>query len=279
MVRLSDPILALLLCLTALVLPQNAAAQGDPGPAIETKLAFPAAKMADPVAVAAYGTLFDANMKVIEPRPEFLRRALDLYIKRLTGEANDEVRATLDKHRDVLAQEFRTDEMTPRFLILDYLTSAVAPRDQAYLEVRNHIMRRAWYKSVMGLERYLDEVDRRTNLPRKAATFGAERGMIAKATTASGREYIEECRKAQVPIPPQWGGGGWTKIGDLTTNFLGFGNPAEVWRANSASPKGLCVALPRVAGSMISALGIICLGIESSNACFFDAANVPVDRR
>ena len=51
-VRLSDPILALLLCLTALVLPQNAAAQGDPGPAIETKLAFPAAEMADPVAVA-----------------------------------------------------------------------------------------------------------------------------------------------------------------------------------------------------------------------------------
>lgn len=276
MVRLSDPILALLLCLTALVLPQNAAAQGDPGPAIETKLAFPAAEMADPVAVAAYGTLFDANMKVIEPRPEFLRRALDLYIKRLTGEANDAVRATLDNHRDVLAQEFRTDEMTPRFLILDYLTSAVAPRDRAYLEVRNHIMRQAWYKSVMGLERYLDEVDRRTNLPRKAATFGAERGMIAKATTASGREYIEECRKAQVPIPPQWGGGGWTKIGDLTTNFLGLGNPAEVWRANSASPKGLCVALPRVAGSMISALGIICLGIESSNACFFDAANVPV---
>jgi len=275
-VRLSASILILLLCLAALVIPQSVAAQADPGPAIETKLALPAARSDDPVAVAAYGTLFDANMNVIDPSPEFLRRTLDLYIKWLTGESNDQVRATLDKYRGVLAEEFRTDEMTPRFLILDYLTGAVAPRDQAYLEARNHIMRRAWYKGVMGLQRYLDEVDGRTNLPRNIATFGEARGMIAKATTATGREYIEECRKAQVPIPPQWGGGGWTKIGNLTTNFLALGNPAEVWRANSDSPKGLCVALPRVDGSSISALGIICLGTESSNACFFDAADVPV---
>ena len=137
-------------------------------------------------------------------------------------------------------------------------------------------MRRAWYKAVMGEERYLDRVDRRTNFPREVARFGQERGMIAKATTAAGREYIEECRRAQVPIPPQWGGTGWTKLGNLTTNFLGLGNPTEVWRADSSSPKGLCVALPRIAGSKISALGIICLGTESSNACFYDASDVPV---
>lgn len=39
------------------------------------------------------------------------------------------------------------------------------------------------------------------------------------------------------------------------------------------------MALPRFAGSNISALGIICLGTESSNACFFDAANVPKDAK
>jgi hypothetical protein len=274
--RPSDPVLALLLCFVVVALPQNLAAQATgPGRAIEAKPELLATRIDDPVAVAAYGTLFDANMKVIDPRPEFLRRALDLYIKRLTGEANDKVQETLRNYRNVLTEEFRSDEMTPRFLILDYLTSAVAPRDRAYLEARNHIMRRAWYKSVMGLERYLEEIDRRTNLPRKVAKFGEERGIIAKATTASGREYIEECRKAQVPIPPQWGSSGWTKIGDLTTNFLGLGNPAEVWRADSANPKGLCVALPRVDGSMISALGIICLGVESSNACFYDAEDVP----
>lgn len=274
--RLSNPILALLVCLSAPVLPRSAAAQADPGPAVETVPPLPTVRSDDPVAVAAYGKLFDADMKMIDPSPDFLRRTLDLYIKRLTGEANDRVRATLGRHRGVLAEEFRTDEMTPRFLILDYLTSAVAPQNQAYLETRNHIMRRAWYKDMMGLKRYLEAVDRRTNLPRKIAKFGEERGMIKKATTAAGREYMEECRKAQVPIPPQWGGSGWTKIGNLSTNFLGFGSPAEVWRADSNSPKGLCVALPRVDGSNISALGIICLGTESSNACFYDASDVPV---
>lgn len=274
--RMLNPIFALLTYLAASGLHQSAVAQTDPGMPIETKSRLPADHSNDPVSVAAHGALFDANLKVIDPSPEFLRRTLDIYIKRLTAEANGRVRKTLDKHREVLAEEFRTDEMTQRFLILEYLTNAVAPLGQAYLEARNHIMRRAWYKDIMGLERYLDQVDRRTNLPREVAKFGEERGMIKKATAAAGREYMEECRKAQVPIPPQWGGNGWTKIGDLSTNFLGFGNPAEVWRADSTSPKGLCVALPRVAGSMISALGIICLGTESSNACFYDAEDVPV---
>lgn len=277
--RSSHLLFALMLCLATFALSRNVAAQADPGQAIEVKPAMLAGRGEDPIAVAAHGTLFDANMKVIDPTPDFLRRTLDLYIRRLTGEANDRVRSTLDKHREILAEEFRNDEMTPRFLILDYLTSAVAPQDQAYLEVRNHIMRRAWYKSQMGLERYRGEIDPRTNFPRDVAKFGEERGMIAKATTAAGREYMEECRKAEVPIPPQWGSSGWTKIGNLTTNFLGFGNPAEVWRADSTAPKGLCVALPRVDGSNISALGIICLGTQSSNACFYDAADVPVGEK
>jgi hypothetical protein len=139
--RLSIPILALLFCLAASVFSQTAAAPPGPGPAIESEAGLPVASGNDPIAVVAHGAIFDANMKQIDPTPEFLRNTLDLYIKRLTGEANDEVRATLDKHREVLAEEFGMDEMTPRFLILDYLTGAMAPRDQAYLEVRNHAMR------------------------------------------------------------------------------------------------------------------------------------------
>lgn len=104
--------------------------------------------------------------------------------------------------------------------------------------------------------------------------------MMTMATDAAGREYIEECRKAQVPIPPQWRGGGWTHVGDLTTNFLGFGSPTEVWRADSNSPKGLCVALPRFSDpTTINALGVICLGTESSNACFYDAKDVPAGEK
>ena len=275
-VRLSIPILVLLSCLAASVFPLSTVAQTGPGPAIESETGLLATSGPDPIAVVAHGAIFDANMEQIDPTPEFVRTTLDLYIKRLTDEANEEVRTTLNKHEEVLAEKFPMDEMTQRFLILDYLISAVAPQDQAYLEVRNLAMRRAWYKGLLGLERYTKEIDRRTKLPLSVSEFGKENGMIALATDAAGREYIAECREAQVPIPPQWGGNGWTHVGDLTTNFLGFGNPAQVWRADSSSPKGLCVALPRVSGSIISALGVICLGTESSNACFYDAAEVPV---
>src|SRR3954463_12085863 len=42
--RLSALLLALLLCLAALLLPKDAAAQADPGPAIETKPVLPTAR-------------------------------------------------------------------------------------------------------------------------------------------------------------------------------------------------------------------------------------------
>ena len=250
-----------LVALAALAAPPAANAQGNPGDPL-ARLPGAVGERGDPVAVAAYGVLLDADLKPIEPTPEFLRSTLDLYIDRLTREADDRTREALERHRQALAEAFPADEMTQRFLILEFLTTSVAPQDQAYLEARNHIMRRAWYKGLLGLERFRAETDRRSNLPFDIRDFGLRNGLIRAATRAAGREYIEECRKAGVPIPPDWGSSGWSHEGDLTTNFLGFGNPAQVWRADSASPKGLCVALPRVDGANISALGIICLGVE-----------------
>jgi len=134
--RMLNPIFALLTYLAASGLHQSAVAQTDPGMPIETKSRLPTDHSNDPVSVAAHGALFDANLKVIDPSPEFLRRTLDIYIKRLTAEANGRVRKTLDKQREFLVEESRTDEMTQRFLILEYLTNAVAPLDQADLEAR-----------------------------------------------------------------------------------------------------------------------------------------------
>lgn len=254
----------------------SAVAQPGPGPAIESKPSQSGVSGKDPIAVVAHGAIFDANMKQIDPSPDFIRSTLDRYIRRLTSEASNNVRAALDKHNKVLRDTFGTDEMTPRFLVLDYLIHGVAPKDRSYLEVRNHALRYAWYKGLWGSKRWFKEIDRRTNLPHSVSKFGRENGMMTMATEAAGREYIKECQKAQVPTPPQWRGGGWTHVGDLTTNFLGFGSPTEVWRADSTTPKGLCVALPRFANSStINALGVICLGTESSNACFYDAKDVP----
>ncbi|MBP1850277.1 hypothetical protein [Rhizobium halophytocola] len=256
--------------------PGDAHAQASPAPALRIDPARRAVDQTDPIAFAAYGKLFDARGKQIEVTPEFMRRALDFYIERFSVSAARSARAALDDRRGKIAEAFGDDDMVQKFLLLEFLSNSLTGPEQARLEVRSHVLRRQWYEGLFGIERYRKEVDARTNLPFTVKDAAERLGMLTKATTASGREYLAECRKAEVPIPPDWGSSQWKHVGDLTTNFLGLGNPAEVWRWDSASPKGLCVALPRVSGSNISALGIICLGTQSSNACFFDAANVPV---
>jgi hypothetical protein len=141
----------------------------------------------------------------IEPSPEFLRSALDGYLERLLALADRRVLAQYDEHRRHLQKQLREDEMSQRFLLLEYLTGAVAPPDQAYLQARSYAMRMHWYSLTLGEKRYLQVFDMPTALPRDVAEIGEKGGMMAKATTATGEEYIRECREAGVPIPPDWG--------------------------------------------------------------------------
>jgi len=97
--------------------------------------------------------------------------------------------------------------------------------------------------------------------------------------------YAKKCRKAGVPIPPTWGkggAGGWTSKGVLADVFISNDKLAEVYEYQSASPQGVCLALPRYkavpADAKIELLGIICMGTGIDNgsgttvasACFWD---------
>lgn len=267
-----------LACLSLLSVPVITLGQTNPGAPLAGTGDAPreATLPRDPIAIAAHGALLDHNLKPISITPELVRRTLDLYIRRLSREAHAETLGALEKYRSALAGSKEVDEIEARFLMLEYLLEAVKPKDRPYLGVRNKILRRIWYRGLYGLDRLREEIDPRINLPKDIVAYGERTGMVVMATEASGGQYRAECRKAGVPIPPDWGSSGWTHEGDLSTNFLGFGSPAEVWSAKSESPKGICVALPRVSGSNITALGIICLGTETNNACFYDASDVPV---
>lgn len=240
---------------------------------------FEVAKPADPVATAAYGKLFDAGGKEIKPTPETVRRIVDFYIDRLLAEAEPAVRDALGEKRVMLVKEPRADDMTARFLLFEWLTETVAPADRAQLFAKNRTLRMAWYKDVLGEKEFWATVDKASGLPRDVLEILNKNGMARKATMATGAQYIRECANAGVPTPPTWGEEGpgkWNLVGDLNPNFLGSGNPARIYRFDSQSPEGLCVALPRINGNTISLLGVICLGKKSSNACFYDNANVAV---
>lgn len=250
-----------------------------PGPGAAAGITTSVSKSGDPVAFVGHGKLFDRSGRIIEPTAEFVREALGYYINNLENRANEKTLSLAKRQKAKLKEQLKTDEMSQRFLLMEWLISEVAPENGAALYARNVSMRRAWYKKVYGLDRYLELIDPSTFLPKEVSDFATANNMLRKSTTSTGREYIKECREAGVPIPPDWrdeGPGAWNHVGDLGTNFLGFGNPASVYRFDSNAPAGLCMALPRIDGKNIEALGVICMGRESSNVCFYDAVDVGI---
>lgn len=100
------------------------------------------------------------------------------------------------------------------------------------------------------------------------------------ATANSGQAYLDECAASGVPIPPTInvmdpnGLTGWKSQGMIpqTAQFI-FGTPAEVRTYQSTSPEGMCYALPRYSDAALSTValdGVICLGKQTSKACFWD---------
>ena len=92
-------------------------------------------------------------------------------------------------------------------------------------------------------------------------------------------DYVEECRAAGVPVPDTVldFDNGWTNRGSMSLTFLTDEydeNDNEIWSWESAEPQGVCLALPRWIEKdgveRAEVLGLICMGTETSRACFFD---------
>ena len=95
---------------------------------------------------------------------------------------------------------------------------------------------------------------------------------VLALTNAAGEDYCRECEAAGVPVPDFMFGDEWRFVGEVQDEFLSPNMRAELWIHESQSPPGVCLALPRFeAGSdKASLFGVICLGTQSSKACFFD---------
>lgn len=98
---------------------------------------------------------------------------------------------------------------------------------------------------------------------------------LALGTTNGGAAYVAECRAAGVPVPEVLLSAeeGWVNHGLIDNPFLSnnTNTESELWSWASSAPEGICLALPRwsVKGTT-GFLGLICLGVQSSRACFFD---------
>jgi hypothetical protein len=100
-------------------------------------------------------------------------------------------------------------------------------------------------------------------------------GTVFFSTFNTDQAYINECAANGVPIPPDWGSSQWTHVGNLSDaeEFISVGSEARVYKYKSTGPEGTCIALPRFRNNGsgdIGLLGIICLGKQTSKACFWD---------
>ncbi|MEO8671968.1 MAG: hypothetical protein ABI411_11685 [Tahibacter sp.] len=121
------------------------------------------------------------------------------------------------------------------------------------------------------------DLARKLDLP----AFKTDGGIhVLSATVNSGQAYLNECIAAKVPIPPPIGvldpagTAGWKTQGFIppATQFI-VGTPAELRTYKSATPAGMCYALPRYSDgskTTVALDGVICLSQETSKVCIWD---------
>lgn len=233
-----------------------------------------------PVAYVGHGAMFDRNGNKLEPTPEFIAQAQDFYLRQLLGRADEGQR---QRFRDLEARLVRglavegQSRLALNSRIIDWLIRMARPEGPDRLLGINNAMRIQLIQKLPEAGRPREAVpfqmpdELRRRLLEEGLSENATSGRaFARSTTAGGEAYRELCRSNGVPVPPDWGTSAWIFRGALTVDFLASTPVAEVFTFQSASPEGMCIALPRSSGETIQLLGVICLGKASGTACFWD---------
>jgi hypothetical protein len=249
----------------------------------------------DPIQGAAHGAVFGSDGKQIAVTTEFIGRAQSIYLARALESATAAQRARFESKRaylDDLARGAtgaadRQGALFARSLLLDWLIDEVAPADAARLRQRNNVLVSLLRRGIGHPEGapYRVQPHEEAQLRLAGVLAATAAASAPSAEVLQAREaYAKKCRKAGVPLPPTWGktgGGFWNSKGTLADPFISTTLTAEVFEYQSASPEGVCLALPRYGaapGAQIELLGIICMGtgiVNSSgatvaSACFWD---------
>jgi hypothetical protein len=236
----------------------------------------------DPIAYIGHGVMFDRNGNRIEPTPQFIAKAQAVYSKFLSDQLPDQQRQQFKSKSEKLFAGAEFDEQSRLIAnssLIDWEiqnVDAARVEDLDRLAAKNNFLKWLLRSQLTPADQPLKERGE-FKMPSLLQNRIDEAGLseaVLKSTTLSGAAYIDECRNAGVPIPPDWGSNQWQSKGFLSTNFLGSAStPAEVFVAQSTSPPGVSIALPRytsTAMTTINLLGIISLGQASSKVCFWD---------
>ncbi|QWV93179.1 hypothetical protein KP004_18735 [Geomonas oryzisoli] len=248
----------------------------------------------EPIAATGHGGFFAPDGHQIPVTLDFAAHAQDWYRKKLTAALSPakkrefasyerKLRAGLDlRGQDRLILQHQALE----WLLANTRPDQIDVRTVAKLRALRYAMEwklpdKADLKMVEKAEPF---VPRRDVLRRieslRFKPFKPPQVTVLSATVNSGQAYLAECSAAGVPTPPTInvmdpnGTNGWKSQGFIpqSTQFI-VGSPAEVRTYKSSAPEGMCYALPRYTDATLSTValdGVICIGKQSSKACFWD---------
>lgn len=231
-----------------------------------------------PVAMTGHGGLFDSEGKEIKADTAFILRAQRTYLDRLLERSPQQLDQSLAIRRLRATNLSLSDRSNLNAESIATLIEDVKPPNAAQLRAINVALR----KQLAQLEaRRLGQASNweahskpSASLTRQLLQAGLKRdgGATNLVTNLGGQAYVDQCRTQGVPIPPAWGSPEWKKQGRLGTKFIIANKEAEVWTFEPASPRGICIALPRFSSGEATsdAFGIICQGNDTSKACFWD---------
>ena len=262
------------LCLLAVLSPLPVLAQED-----------------EPIAYIGHGAFFDSQGNQIVPTAEFVARAQEWYGATLLSGLSAAKKSEFASFESRLNEGIKIEGQARLIVqqrLLDWLVanSPRAKNDGRMIgklnalksELNWKLRERSDLEPLQTREKFRLDPDLEKKL--KQSQFDSGGGQVFLATLNSGQAYLNECMAADVPIPPPIGQldpqgvAGWKTEGFIPTNelFIEF-TPAEVRSYQSASPLGLCIALPRytnVAKTTVYLDGVICLSQTTSKVCFWD---------
>lgn len=234
----------------------------------------------DPIVTFGHGSFVGEDGKNLKITASLIRSIQRLYLEKLrlaieSGKTRRRIaRSEIEKAEKFIHAEVG-DKLLANAVLLDWLMDkAGTSAELNHLSMVNNALR--WEYVLKIQKKGFVPKNNKWTLgidPKKVALLeGYLKIPISAVTSSSMSDYCKECLEAEVPVPDKMFGSRWKNLGIIQDVFISEGRQAELYIYESENPKGVCLALPRFdpGGNEAKLFGVICLGTQSSKACFFD---------
>ncbi len=192
----------------------------------------PLSETMEPIAYIGHGAMFDRTGKEIQVTPEFLREAQNYYRDALLKKTDEKRRVLFEQKRQRLFSGQKWDSQSEHYTnvaLIEWLIKETKPANADTLSGKMKLLRQKLLESALQSDPAANINDVESiELPSELKKLLIDEGLLESggggtvlfSTTLGGSAYINECRGAGVPIPPDWGSSSWVNKGVLTNEFI-----------------------------------------------------------